>query len=208
TPAILRRPAAPPSAPERTGSETRPPSPCAFMITPPSIGHLSRTDETTGRLKSSPRPTRRPLATGENTSRAGVRADPSCPRSRRRPPMPPPTVPSRSRRVRCARCPSLVADLAILPAHRPARGEDPPPEGRRPAGRIFVRALYCGTEPGVKPAGIIALDPDTAQTEITYPVTTPGDPSPDGRFVAYGLSGGNRPKERVGTWIFDAGGEG
>jgi hypothetical protein len=105
--------------------------------------------------------------------------------------MPLPIVPHRSRRVRFARCLSLVAGLAILPAHRPALGEDPPPGDRKPAGRIFVRALYCGTEPGVKPEGIIALDPDTAQAEITYPVTTPGDPSPDGRFVAYGLSGGN-----------------
>jgi hypothetical protein len=105
--------------------------------------------------------------------------------------MPLPIVPHRSRRVRFARCPSPVAELAFLPEHRPARGEAPPPRGRKPAGRILVRALSCGTEPGVKPEGIIALDPDTARAEITDPVATRGEPSPDGRFVAYGLPGGN-----------------
>jgi Tol biopolymer transport system component len=102
-------------------------------------------------------------------------------------------------RARFARCAALIAALVILPAVRPSRGDDPPPEGRKPAGLIFVRALYCGTEPGEHPEGLMALDPDTGQAEVTYPVTSPGDVSPDGRFVAYASQGG--------IWLYDTGGD-
>ncbi len=111
-------------------------------------------------------------------------------------------------RARFARDLALIAGLALLQAQPPAWGDDPPPEGGKPSGRIIVRAIYCGTEPGVKPEGIIGLDPGTGQAEITYPVTSPGEASPDGRFIAYGLPGGNRPKEQVGVWVYDLGGEG
>jgi hypothetical protein len=113
--------------------------------------------------------------------------------------MPLPIVPHRSRRARFARCLALIVGLATLPAHRPARGDDPPLQDRKSAGRILVRALDCGTEPGVKPEGIIALDPDDARAEITYPLLAPGEPSPDGRFVAYTNHIG---EEGPGIWVY------
>ena len=99
----------------------------------------------------------------------------------------------------------LAACLAVSSAVRGA--DDPPRQDPKPAGRIFVRSLYAGDQPDGKPQGIIALDPDTGQVDVTYPLLTPGDPSPDGRFVAYSREGGDRPKDETGIWLYDTGGE-
>jgi WD40-like Beta Propeller Repeat len=112
------------------------------------------------------------------------------------------------RRPHCVRL-ALLAALTVCLVFRPTvRGaDDPPRHDPKPAGRIFVRANYYGTEPGVKPEGITALDPETGQAEITYPILSPGEPSPDGRYIVYSRLGGNRPKEEVGIWVYDTGGE-
>ena len=108
------------------------------------------------------------------------------------------------RRSRFTRLVAIVGCLVFGPTARGAG--DPPQADPKPAGRIFVRALYNGAEPGVKPEGIVALDPDTGQVEITYPVLSPGEPSPDGRFIASSRLGGNRPGEEAGIWVHDTGG--
>ena len=99
---------------------------------------------------------------------------------------------------------ACAAIVFSLPA--PARGGDEPPrQDTKPTGRIFVRALYLGDQPGGKPQGIIALDPDTAQAEVTYPVVSPGEASPDGRFLVY--SRFDNPKGAGGIWVYDTGGD-
>jgi WD40-like Beta Propeller Repeat len=108
--------------------------------------------------------------------------------------------------VRVARLAVLAACLAVSSAVRGA--DDPPRQDPKPAGRIFVRALYAGDHPDGKPQGIVALDPDTAQADVTYPILTPGKPSPDGRFFVYSKGGGNLPKDEAGIWAYDGGGEG
>jgi hypothetical protein len=120
-------------------------------------------------------------------------------------PMPHSTAHRRPQHLRVARLAILAACLADSSVVRGA--DDPPRQDPKPAGRIFVRALYAGDQPDGKPQGIIALDPDTGQVDVTHPLLTPGDPSPDGRLVAYSREGGDRPKDEAGIWLYDTGGE-
>jgi Tol biopolymer transport system component len=53
----------------------------------------------------------------------------------------------------------------------------------------------------------MALDPETGQADVTYPILTPGDPSPDGRFVVYSKLGGDPAKDEAGIWVYDTAGD-
>lgn len=110
----------------------------------------------------------------------------------------------RSRPGRLAGLWALAACLALSSTLPVARGgDDPPRGGEKPAGRIFVQALYFGNHPEGKLQGIITLDPDTGQVDVTHPLLTLGDPSPDGRFVVYSKESVDRPKDETGIWLYD-----
>lgn len=120
--------------------------------------------------------------------------------------MPRSTAHRRSHRGRLA---ALAALAVCLVFHPTAPGtDDPPRTDPKPAGRIFVQAYYFGTEPGAKPEGIVALDPDTGQPQVTYPLRTPGEPSPDGRRFVYPRWGNTVPENETGIWVYDANGAG
>src|SRR5262245_6644720 len=113
------------------------------------------------------------------------------------------------RRPRCvprARLAALAACLVFGPIVRGA--DDPPRPDPKLAGRIFVRAISSGAEPAGMPQGIVALDPDTGQPLLTYPIVTQGEPSPDGRRIVYPRWGNTVPREETGIWVYDADGEG
>ena len=112
----------------------------------------------------------------------------------------------RSHHVRLAR---LAAVAACLTLSSTVRGADDPPRADPESRRADLRAgVYAGAEPGVKPEGITALNPDTGQAESTYPILSPGEPSPDGRRLVYSRWGNTVPKAETGIWVYDADGEG
>ena len=111
-------------------------------------------------------------------------------------------TPDLSQPVLLVRLAVLLTGLAVTAIATAA--DDQPAKS---IGRIFVRGLYIGAAPGAKPEGIVSLDPETGQVEATYPISTPGEPSPDGRRIVYVRSGGNLARDQVGIWVYEAGGE-